>query len=436
MGSSSKKGKGKGRGITYLPRLTKSRSAGIKHVVEYNSKGVPRGKVATTYSSYCGTLARTRVPIIYANWYEVPKELKDKLWSCVEETFDLDPKSKKNTLSSISLKWKNFKNRLTTKYIIPSMHNIEVLRHPPKLYKDYIEKEHWHSFVKGRISPQFQALRRNQQERRGKNSHNHRLSRKGYVGLEDEIVSGEGLDRSVMWKMARQNKEGFYDDEGVKERAAKIDELTQQVNDGHVKVEGSNDILTLALGKPEHSSGVRGVGKESVKGKPMGKLCSLAVGSLTNVVARGMVVESMGPTVHSIPLGDKNVRVAIDFAIDGNALLPIPVGDELVTVKQAIGSHVAWPKMLVVSTPTEGPLGKRQLPHKKAPAKSLTDNPPVIDYLFNFAEKVFQKKGSIQITFEVDIFGKEFPSYLLLDDISWLCHNEELSVTCIMIYIK
>lgn len=25
-----------------------------------------------------------------------------------------------------------------------------------------------------------------------------------------------------MWKMARQNKEGFYDDEGVKERAAKI----------------------------------------------------------------------------------------------------------------------------------------------------------------------------------------------------------------------
>lgn len=84
MESSSKKGKGKGRGITYLPRLTKSRSVGIKQVVEYNSKGVPRGKVATTYSSYCGTLARTRVPIIYANWYEVPKELKDKLWSCVE----------------------------------------------------------------------------------------------------------------------------------------------------------------------------------------------------------------------------------------------------------------------------------------------------------------------------------------------------------------
>ncbi|KAK9268999.1 hypothetical protein L1049_000767 [Liquidambar formosana] len=156
-----------------------------------------------------------------------------------------------------------------------------------------------------------------------------------------------------MWKMARQNKEGFYDDEGVKERAAKIDELTLQVNDGRVKVKGTNDILMLALGKPEHSSGVRGVGKESVKGKPMGKLCSLAVGSLTNVVARGIVVESMGPTVHSIPLGDKNVRVAIDFAIDGNALLPIPVGDDLVTVKQAIGSHVAWPKMLVVSTPTK-----------------------------------------------------------------------------------
>ncbi|KAK9291730.1 hypothetical protein L1049_019679 [Liquidambar formosana] len=249
----------KGRGVTYLPRLIKSRSAGIKPVVEYNSKGVPRGKVAKTLSSYHGTLARTNVPIIYTNWYVVPTELKNKLWSYVEDTFVVDPKSKKNTLSSIGLKWKTFKNRLTTKYIIPNLDNLENLRAPPELYKDCIEKGHWELFVRSRMTPEFMEIRSTQIERRKLNRYDHRLSRKGYVGLEDEIV--KGTDRSVLWKLARQNKDGYYDDEGVKDRAKKIDELTQQVNDGCIEVEGTNDILTMALDTPEHSGAIRGVSK-------------------------------------------------------------------------------------------------------------------------------------------------------------------------------
>lgn len=52
-------------------------------------------------------------------------------------------------------------------------------------------------------------------------------------------------------------------------------------------------------------------------------------------------------TVHGVPLGEGNIRVAIDTALDEQALLPIPVTEELVTVGQAVGSHVAWPKHLV-----------------------------------------------------------------------------------------
>ncbi|GMP37176.1 hypothetical protein CsSME_00008985 [Camellia sinensis var. sinensis] len=44
------------------------------------------------------------------------------------------------------------------------------------------------------------------------------------------------------------------------EQAARIDELTKQKSDGSLKTEGCNDILTMALGTPESSSRVRGVG--------------------------------------------------------------------------------------------------------------------------------------------------------------------------------
>ncbi|CAL2229426.1 unnamed protein product [Prunus armeniaca] len=77
-----------------------------------------------------------------------------------------------------------------------------------------------------------------QVEIREKLEYNHRLSRKGYAGLEaqlEETMSRVEIDRSTLWKKARQDK------------------------DGSLSVSGINDVLTLALG-PEHLGRVRGVG--------------------------------------------------------------------------------------------------------------------------------------------------------------------------------
>lgn len=77
------------------------------------------------------------------------------------------------------------------------------------------------------------------------------------------------------------------------------------------------------------------------------KRCKLAVDTINNIVALGTVILLNGP-VHGVPLGDANVRVSIDVPIKGEALLPIPIGDEIVTLRQAIGTHVAWPRNLVL----------------------------------------------------------------------------------------
>ncbi|KAI5336549.1 hypothetical protein L3X38_015817 [Prunus dulcis] len=97
---------------------------------------------------------------------------------------------------------------------------------------------------------------------REKLEYNHRLSRKGYAGLEDQLeetMPGVETDRSTLWKRARQDKHGNIPNPKVAEKAKLIDELQKQVSEGKVSVYGSNDVLTMALG-PEHPGRVRAVG--------------------------------------------------------------------------------------------------------------------------------------------------------------------------------
>jgi hypothetical protein len=76
----------------------------------------------------------------------------------------------------------------------------------------------------------------------------------------------------------------------------------------------------------------------------------LAVGSITNIVAFGTLLEDefVNTTIHGVPLEEGSVRVSVDGDIQSEALLPFPVKDEMETVGQAVGSHVAWPKEFVI----------------------------------------------------------------------------------------
>ncbi|ESR34520.1 hypothetical protein CICLE_v10006565mg, partial [Citrus x clementina] len=129
------------------------------------------------------------VLISYKDWSKVPSESKEKIWECV-------------------------KNRLTTKYIKRSKHKPEALKCLPKMY-DFIEQEDWEVFVRYRTS-----------KRRAKNIYNHCLSRKGYVGLEDELQQAAGnkkdISRSTLWKTAHKNKKGRHMSEVIREKANEI----------------------------------------------------------------------------------------------------------------------------------------------------------------------------------------------------------------------
>lgn len=68
--------------------------------------------------------------------------------------FDVPPSARKMVLKSACQKWREFKSRLTTEYILPYRDQLELLECPPADYS-FIEKAHWDMFVSDRLSIEF-----------------------------------------------------------------------------------------------------------------------------------------------------------------------------------------------------------------------------------------------------------------------------------------
>ncbi|KAI5351225.1 hypothetical protein L3X38_004116 [Prunus dulcis] len=250
-----------GRGMSTMPRVVKRKLQKLRPIVEYNKRGKGIGQAHSEMQSYIGVLARSRVPLVDMKWAQIPKDIKKQIWEAVDIAFVVGQGSKNSVLASAAKKWKDFKSTLTRHYIFPYTNDRERLSQPPETYK-FIEKAQWDAFVALRLSKDFEFVHSQHAQIMEKLEYNHRLSRKGYAGLEDQLeetMPGVEIDRSTLWKRARQDKHGNISDPKVAEKAKLIDELQKQVSEGKVSVSGSNDVLTMALG-PEHPGRVRGVG--------------------------------------------------------------------------------------------------------------------------------------------------------------------------------
>ncbi|BBN69498.1 hypothetical protein Prudu_978S000100 [Prunus dulcis] len=222
----------------------------LRPIVEYNKRGKGIGQAHSEMQSYIGVLARSRVPLVDMKWAQIPKDIKEQIWEAVDIAFVVGQGGKNSVLASAAKKWKDFKSTLTRHYILPYTNDRERLSQPPETYK-FIEKAQWDAFVASRLSKDFESVHSQHAQIREKLEYNHRLSRKGYAGLEDQLeetMPGVEIDRSTLWKRARQDKHGNIPDPKVAEKAKLIDELQKQVSEGKSSVSGSNDVLTMALG--------------------------------------------------------------------------------------------------------------------------------------------------------------------------------------------
>ncbi|BBN67701.1 hypothetical protein Prudu_157S000800 [Prunus dulcis] len=193
-----------GRGMSTMPRVVKRKLQKVRPIVEYNKMGKGIGQAHIEMQSYIGVLARSRVPLVDKKWSQIPKDVKEQIWEAVDMAFVVGQGGKKSVLASAAKKWKDFNF---------------------KAFQDFESVHSQHAQIREKLE------------------YNHRLSRKGYAGLEDELeetMPGVEIDRSTLWKRARQDK-----------HETSLGRQSQS--------RGSKDVLTMALG-PEHPGRLRGVG--------------------------------------------------------------------------------------------------------------------------------------------------------------------------------
>ncbi|KAH1253773.1 hypothetical protein GmHk_04G010351 [Glycine max] len=235
--------------------------------------------------TYLGIVACDKVDVTYETWKKVPAAQKDLIWKDIHTEFEIpeasDSRTKKKILQTVGELWRKFKSDLTRKWALAAD-------------KDCVNDTD--------VRKKAQAIQK-------QNTALHVLSRGGYEYLEEKLMaektkkrleeaaqsgSTEGIinpsspiRRHVKWKMARTKKTGQMTSETAKEIVEKIvshfqlriviifvyyvnalnkymcfvqDSLEEQASQGSFVPHGRRDVLTAAIGRPEHPGRVRAVG--------------------------------------------------------------------------------------------------------------------------------------------------------------------------------
>ncbi|KAL5193879.1 hypothetical protein HKD37_20G056032 [Glycine soja] len=204
--------------------------------------------------TYLGIAARDKVDVTYDTWKEVPTTQKDLIWEDIQ---------------IVGERWRQFKSDLTKKWALGADKDgaDDIV-----CEKYGISKEKWTQFCQTRRDPSWENVRKKAQASQKQNTVPHKkklMAEKTKKRLKEAAQSGstEGIidppspiRRHVKWKMARTKKTGQMTSEAAKEIADRIDSLDEQASQGSFIPHGRQDILTVAIGRPEHPGRVRAVG--------------------------------------------------------------------------------------------------------------------------------------------------------------------------------
>ncbi|KAL6513433.1 hypothetical protein OROGR_020919 [Orobanche gracilis] len=271
IGNAATSRKKKVRGLTRLVKMHNEfkDSKGKKRALEFDKWGRLIGKYRAEFSSFLGDLVRRDVGLRVLKWKAATKELKDKLWDSIKLYYEIDDSRRKQIMCHLAEHLRDYRRKLYVKYIEPNIGKPRKLKVVPKQYEGIVKQEDWKTFVEWRLSPEFKDVSKAAKQARAKAKYPHRLGRLGYSGLREKLVVKnkelvENEDdipvRSVMWRKARQTKEGEYKDDDVRNVVNEIIFHENELAEGSTKPEEGTDALTLVFGK-DHSGRVRGVGR-------------------------------------------------------------------------------------------------------------------------------------------------------------------------------
>ncbi|XP_074364814.1 uncharacterized protein LOC141705829 [Apium graveolens] len=178
------------------------------------------------------------------------------------------------------------------------------------------------------------------------------------------------------------------------------------------------------------------------------QICELSVDSIKNKVAFGTIFEDdeMNISVYGVPLKPEHARVSVDGHIQPDALVPVPIPDEIKQVREAIGSHLAWPQNLIIlrtvvkkkrdvsQSKNKGDVQKiqQEFNHVKVSKKV----PRQYKVLYKHATTFMKASGeSIPIPCDSDVFEVEKTIYILHENLKALLEFDMIGQAAISAYM-
>ncbi|KAF9596813.1 hypothetical protein IFM89_013599 [Coptis chinensis] len=148
----SSRGKKREKERADFKQILADKGGGDVHEDE-TTRGQPIHEESKKLVSFLGAQARVMVDINIDNWKKVSNETKDSLWTVTKQKFVVPESARHITMRELGYLWRSSKSRFSR--IIASCANEEErMEKRPK----NIKLEWWKSFVRKRLSKEFQLL--------------------------------------------------------------------------------------------------------------------------------------------------------------------------------------------------------------------------------------------------------------------------------------
>ena len=256
------------RGLNQFPKVT-------FRITDVSPTGQPLAppEALPKWRNALGFLVRDHLDITVREWAKVDQNEIKRMWNKLLTRFVLPQGSedlvKEYTLKQWGIMFRNYKSELNSKWAKKGLD-------PTKRYK--ITAGQWAVFLEQRSTEEFKALSESKSELAKRNKYHHHLGTGGYQRKlaqweqEDEAQRAKGLPalpdqlgrRGSRWIRARvpakEAKSGLsFSDPMVEEAAKNIFAVAAKQQAGEFKPQREKDVLTVALGNPEHPGRVRGI---------------------------------------------------------------------------------------------------------------------------------------------------------------------------------
>ncbi|XP_075514193.1 uncharacterized protein LOC142549237 isoform X2 [Primulina tabacum] len=321
--------------------------------LERNEFGQAVGDNSVKYATFLGCMVKEFVPYTLDRWKDLDEKMKNKMWCCLQLNYKVEEWEKHSIFQKLGKLWRDRKSKL--QIIIREVDDGRVAGRDLCLLKpEFLDQNQWDLFVKKTRSSPFQEKSEKFKAMRGKQIHNHTMSRRGYARLAHIMEKTSSADtpitRTKVWVEGHKKKNGQPSGEAVGEKMVGSGGSIGIENDigsgcdiNRLKKSGNDDNVNQhqVASQSNLKNVCHGDISENTK-------CKLLHWCGDGVVAEGRIA-STDPTVkvHHVPLGGSCWKVWVDRVLVEQVDLIRP-NSEMIFLDDAVGSTVAWFSKFIV----------------------------------------------------------------------------------------